>query len=76
MAAMLEERNAEAARASVSRRARRSGSAWADEAQELERDLAPQPRVFGQVDLAHAAGAQALAHAIVLNGGADHFRRS
>ena len=40
--------------------------------QELERDLASQPRVFGEVDLAHAARAQALAHAIVLDGGADH----
>ena len=74
MAAMFDERSAEAARASVSRRARRSGSAWADDGQELERDLAPQARVFGQVDLAHAAGAEALAYPIVLNGGADHFR--
>ena len=36
--------------------------------QELQRDRSSQPDVFSAVDLAHAAGAEALADAIVLNG--------
>ncbi len=41
--------------------------------QELERDVTAKARVFGTVDLAHAASAEALAYPIVLNGGSDHF---
>ena len=40
--------------------------------EELQRDSTPQPRVFGQVDNAHAALAQLIQDAIVRDGLADH----
>ena len=40
--------------------------------QELDRDLAPEPQVFGFIHHAHAACAKARQHAVVGNGLADH----
>ena len=72
MAAMFEERSAEAARASVSNRARRSGVGLRLGRQELQRDLATEPGVLGEIDLAHPARPEPLADPIVLDRAADH----
>ena len=40
--------------------------------QKLERDLAAEREVLGQVNLTHAAGAQLLQHVVVRDGLADH----
>ena len=50
--------SAETARASCSKRRRRSASSENDGRQDLDRDLAPEPRVARAVHLAHAAGAE------------------
>ena len=47
-----------AARASCSKRRRRSASPGERDGQDLDRDLAPQARVVGAIDLAHSAGTQ------------------
>jgi hypothetical protein len=39
--------------------------------QELERNRPSEPDIFCSVDLAHTAGAKALADAVVLNGGTN-----
>ncbi len=65
---MFGERSSDAARASFSSRARLSGSALQAGGQELQRHRTAEPDVLGAIDLAHAAGAEALADAIVLNG--------
>ena len=49
---------AAAARASCSNRRRRSGSAEVHGGQDLERDVATEPRVVGEINLAHSAAAQ------------------
>ena len=57
MAAMFDERSTDAARASRNSRARSSGQVGPG-VQHLDRDGAPEPRVLGAIDLAHAAGAE------------------
>ena len=63
--------SAATARASRSNRSRRSGSAAMRVRQHLQRDLAAQLRVFGEEDLAHAAGADGADDPVVAERGRE-----
>ena len=64
------ERSAEAARASLSRRARRSGVAAVWCGDELQSDLASEARIPGAKHFAHPPGTDAVFDLVVLYGGA------
>jgi hypothetical protein len=61
---MFDERSTDAARASRNRRARSSGQVGPG-VQHLHRHGASEPRVLGAIDLAHAAGAEPIAEAVL-----------
>ncbi len=69
---MFGERSSEAARASLSSRARLSGSALSVGGKELQRHGTPESDVLREIHLAHSARAKTRPDAIVLNSAADH----
>ena len=73
---MFGERRSDAARASLSRRARLSGSALSSAGRNFSATGTAEADIFGAIHLAHAARAKALADAIVLNGRADEVSQT
>ena len=70
---MFGERSIDAARASFSSRARLSGSDLSAAGRNFSATGPAEPDVLGAIHLAHAAGAQAFADPVVLDGCADHI---